>query len=236
MHDTRHGFSWKLALSVGALLLGLLPGTGAASPDGPTAQASVVDVGPSFKMASEGRVLRYHRFSPEIGVGPTVEVFADGSVLVHRPAPMARPGLWRGHWSADELRSLFDGMAASGLMESDPETMQRARSELVRERRDVALKARRAPQIFAVADADRSELEIVVESYGSTGRLEVAEPGILRRSWTWVALHDDAARFAELAPIVAFDAVEHRMIEWIDGAGLHKVADAVKGTDEEVSK
>lgn len=183
----------------------------------------------SFELPADGPILRYRRILGELDEadrGPSIEIHADGRIMVRRPAYMLHSGTWEGRMEMNELSGLFDRLVSSGLVETDRAELMERRRALVQERVAVAEKAGEPLRVFAVGDPDVSELEIVLALYKRKGELGGAAAP-LRRSWAWSDLHGDAERFPEMRELTAFDRVEHALIEWLDRDDLRKVEEEV---------
>lgn len=180
----------------------------------------------SFSLPADGEVLRYQRQLGEIDhvdKGPEVVVYADGRLVVRRPAYQSRPGLWQMAMPADELQTLIGDVVEAGLLDTDTDQLLERRRRSQQRRVEEAQRSNQPLTVYAAGGPDRSVLTISVERYRPAGELgDAAAP--LSRTWTWSDLHGDADRFQEIRELVAFDHLEHRLIEYIDHPNLEEVS------------
>lgn len=213
------------------LLLGMiLPGTSRAEDAPRPADAA------QFTLPDDGPVLRYQRIPGELADpswAPSLEVFADGRFIVQRPAIMQHSGVWEGQLERQELRSLVDGLVTGGLLEVDRPALETKRKAALEQRASAAKRNGKERELFFVADADLSHLELTVATYKAAGELAGAGTGPVHRAWSWRSLHDDAQRLPEVRELVAFAQAEQHLITLMDRTDLTRLAQA---PDSEVER
>ncbi|MEM8993247.1 MAG: hypothetical protein AAGF23_00515 [Acidobacteriota bacterium] len=180
----------------------------------------------SFTLPADGEVLRYQRQLGEIDDadrGPEVVVYADGRIVVRRPAYYKNPGQWQLQRTPEVVRGLVSGVVEGGLVDVTEGDLRRRLREAEARRAEADLRAGRARTLYAAGGADRSVLSLSLASYRPSSELGAAASPV-STTWAWRDLYGDADRFRDIPELAAFAALERRLLEFIDRTDLQEVS------------
>jgi len=98
--------------------------------------------------------------------GPSLRIFGDGRLEVHRPPYMQQAGDWTDQLSADEMQVVLGALVADGLLDLDAATA-RANLTAARHRARAAALAGEAPLLEA-SDTGVTTITLAVEGRSQT--------------------------------------------------------------------
>ena len=117
----------------------------------------------SFETGSIDPVIQYHNIVDMIAnrdEQPTIKVYGNGRVQVHRPVYQKNSGDYEMQLSQQELISLLETFANDGLMEFDSAKTEQYKKEI-----DNALK--KQGKFYHISDSVTTQIEINLKSYKS---------------------------------------------------------------------
>lgn len=161
-------------------------------------------------------VVRYQEIIPALQAaepGPSVEVFADGRVLVRFPAYMRRAGIYELHLSAERRDALFQALVEDGVADFNEDAVAQARDDLRRERRDL----RRNSRLSAERHLRTDPTSTVIETRLSRRSAQVTKE---LRAARWVGLRGDAEMYPELRALSRLATAEQRLRALMDDPDL----------------
>ncbi|MEO1082706.1 MAG: hypothetical protein AAFY88_00545 [Acidobacteriota bacterium] len=180
----------------------------------------------SFTLPSDGEVLRYQRQLGEIDHadrGPEVVVYADGRIVVRRPSYYSNPGHWQLQGTPGDVRGLIAGVVEGGLVDVTEGDLRERRRDAEMRRIEADVRAGRGQTFYAVGGADRSVLTLTLDGYRPASELgDAASP--VSATWAWSDLYGDAERFRDIRELVAFHALERRLLDFLDHPDLKEVS------------
>ncbi len=163
--------------------------------------------GGGFRLDPRSRqpVLEYRQTIPMLSgfsTRPTVQVFADGTVRVHRPVYMKQAGDYQYRLTATELVSLLRALVDDGLAVLDGNT---ARAEKAR----LDQQARQRGELHVVSDTMESEVILRLRDFQPDRRSAVVP--LLEKRLVWKNLENDARRYPGVAGIQALSRSMSRL-------------------------
>jgi hypothetical protein len=176
-----------------------------------------------FELPSDPQALVLH-FSETHGAianpdpGPSLEIHADGRVVVHYPPYMKRAGDYELRLSAGELRRLVASQLARGIAEFDSAAARRRTRELARERGRAAGSKR--SELFAAADASTSRFELYLGRYTAVGRAPQVD---FSNRVSWPGLPAHARHYPEIDSLKELARARRELIELMQSADLVRV-------------
>ncbi|MEM7481371.1 MAG: hypothetical protein AAF481_09370 [Acidobacteriota bacterium] len=131
------------------------------------------------------------------GKGPSIHVYGDGRVHLHRPAVMKDSGDFEAWLTTGDLDALLRRLAESGLFEFSPEAARADLVEAMKRRRDAG---ESAPMI---TDAGTAVLIIQLGSYRAVGSTEPVQD--FSKVIEWSGLDFDAETYPEVVALQLLD-------------------------------
>jgi hypothetical protein len=150
--------------------------------------------------------------------GSSLEIHADGRVVVHYPPYMKRAGDYEMHLSAGALRSLVASQLARGVAEFDPVSARKRVREVALERGRAAGSER--PELFVAADASISRIELRLRRYTAAGRPSQVDL-VKQISWKGLAAH--ARRYPEIPALEELARAQTELLELMQSTDLVRV-------------
>ena len=122
--------------------------------------------------------------------GPSVQVFANGRVLVHIPDFMNGAGDYDTQLNSGQLHALVRRLVSSNLVEFD--------DRVARENRQRAIE--QSPVLSATTDGSTIEIALHLDRYTPRGPGALERRGVSKRI-SWYGLRHDAAHYPEVPEI-----------------------------------
>jgi hypothetical protein len=139
--------------------------------------------------------------------GPSLQLFGDGRIAAHFPPYMRRAGDWSARLSAAEMRHLVHSLAATGLLDVDPDATRSAVRRARAARRAAAL--RRETTLFEASDPSLTTMTL-----RANGR---------ERTVAWRGLRADAHAHPDVVEVQQLRAAHDTLRGLMNRPGLARV-------------
>lgn len=138
--------------------------------------------------------------------GPTIDVYGDGRIAVHRPHYMVRAGEWTARLRPQELQALLATLVDDGVLDFDGPA---SRGRLARARADRRAAARRG-EALVYEVSDPSVVEITLRANGR------------ERTIVWTGLRGDAWVHPEMPELQGLRRAHDTLRALADRPGLRR--------------
>jgi hypothetical protein len=168
----------------------------------------------AYSRAPETVVLEYRRVIAELvgnPASPHLLVHGDGRVEVRYPEGHRRAGSHELRLRPEELDVLLVELLGTRLLQIDEPMLRARREEVLAERRQLARGGGLPEELFWVADADRTLIELRFDRYWHPGLAGTYHD--VERRFEWEALAFEAAKLPELPDLAELARLEARLLD-----------------------